>query len=235
MKNRYLKGAHISEKKVFELLRLFSDDLNATQIAEISGISRITVNAYLKMIRRLLAEHSDEESRSRISFHTPIISNEHQHEHLNGHAKTNNGNGHLLNGNGLKHGRPIYGITEVNSSVYAIELQDYDPEMVHDWLKKKYLPGGNDHILCQFNALADFNTLTLYRTGLNDRSGQRDGLDYFWAMIRSRMTKFRGLNSNTLFLHVKETEFRYNNRDKEMFDMLLKLVQKRPLHYNKLD
>lgn len=235
MKNRYLKGAHISEKKVFELLRLFSEDLNATQIAEISGISRITVNAYLKMIRRLLAEHSEEESRSRISFHTPILSNGNQQEHLNGHDKPTNGNGQHLNGNGLKHGRPIYGITEVNSNVYAIELEDYDPEMVHDWLKKKYLPGGTDHILCQFNALADFNTLTLYRTGLNDRSGQRDGLDHFWAMIRSRMTKFRGLNSNTLFLHVKETEFRYNNRDKEMFEMLLKLVQKRPLHYNKLD
>ena len=33
MKNRYLKGAHISEKKVRELLKLFSEDLTATQIA----------------------------------------------------------------------------------------------------------------------------------------------------------------------------------------------------------
>lgn len=235
MKNRYLKGAHISEKKVFELLRLFSDDLNATQIAEISGISRITVNAYLKMIRRLLAEHSDEESRNKISFHEPVYTNGIHSKKINGTIDHTETNGHQLNGNGIKHGRPIYGITEVNSNVYTIELNNYDPQMVHDWLKKKYLPGGNDPILCKFNALADFNTLTLYRTGLNDRSGQRDDLDHFWAMLRSRMIKFRGLNSNTLFLHVKETEFRYNNRNKEMFETLLKLVQKRPLHYNKHD
>src|SRR5687768_1036518 len=60
MKNRYLKNAHLSEKKVKELLQLFCADLNATQIAHISGISRITVNNYLKLIRYQIAQFCEE-------------------------------------------------------------------------------------------------------------------------------------------------------------------------------
>ncbi len=238
MKNRYLKGAHISEKKVFELLRLFCDDLNATQIAEVSGISRITVNAYLKMIRRLLAEHSEEEGRKKLAHHLAHYSttrngNGNHNGHLNGHHDVLSINDESENLNG--HKRPMYGLNIVNTQVFATEIDDLQPEAVHDWLKKKYLPGASNHVLSRFQAIADFNSLTLYRTGVHDRTAHRDDLDQFWGMLRSRMIKFRGLNSTTLFLHVKETEFRYNNREHEMFDLLLKLIQKRPLHYSKQD
>jgi transposase len=60
MKNRYLKGAHLSERKVRELIKLFSEDLTATQIANITGISRITVNAYFKLIRTHIAKFCEE-------------------------------------------------------------------------------------------------------------------------------------------------------------------------------
>ena len=241
MKNRYLKGAHISEKKVFELLRLFSDDLNATQIAEISGISRITVNAYLKMIRNLLVEHCEEESRkklvamngSALLVNGSNYVNGHNHESMHiVHRSTGNGKNGIQQEavNGAK--RKMYGITTLDSNVYAEELDDFEPEAVHEWLKKKYLPESSGHVLSRYHAIADFNSLTLYRTGIHDRL-QRDDLDHFWAMLRSRMIKFRGLNSGTLLLHVKETEFRYNNRNSELFDTLLKIMNKRPLQYNR--
>src|SRR5688572_12492821 len=62
MKNRYLKNARIPEKKVRELLHLFCEDLTATQIANISGVSRITVNAYLKLIRTEIAQYCEEQN-----------------------------------------------------------------------------------------------------------------------------------------------------------------------------
>ena len=63
MKNKLLKGAHLSEKKCREILQLFCDDLTATQIAEISGVSRVTVNNYFRLIRSVIAgfcEHSNQ-------------------------------------------------------------------------------------------------------------------------------------------------------------------------------
>src|SRR5262245_7525579 len=59
MKNKYLKGAHLSERKFKEILRLFAEDLTATQIANISGVSRVTVNSYLKKIRQQIARHCE--------------------------------------------------------------------------------------------------------------------------------------------------------------------------------
>jgi transcriptional regulator with XRE-family HTH domain len=55
-KNKYVEVAHISEHKFRELLRLFSVDLNASQIASLTGLSRNTVNRYLRAIRLRLAE-----------------------------------------------------------------------------------------------------------------------------------------------------------------------------------
>lgn len=56
VKNRYVIGAHISEAKFREILQLFAVDLDASQIAGLSGLSRNTVNRYLRAIRVGLAD-----------------------------------------------------------------------------------------------------------------------------------------------------------------------------------
>lgn len=57
MRNKYVKRSKISEAKFRLLLRLFAEDLNATQIANLSGLNRNTVNRFLLAIRTRLAEH----------------------------------------------------------------------------------------------------------------------------------------------------------------------------------
>ena len=56
MRNKYVKRSHISEKKFRQLVKLFSLDLDAIQISEISQLNRNTVNRYLKIIRTRIAE-----------------------------------------------------------------------------------------------------------------------------------------------------------------------------------
>jgi len=48
VKNKYVKSSHISERKFREIIKYFSEDLNATQIANLTKISRPTINKYLK-------------------------------------------------------------------------------------------------------------------------------------------------------------------------------------------
>src|SRR6056297_2292794 len=52
MNNKYVNRAKISEAKFRELVRFFSLDLNAIQIAKITHLNRNTVNRYLKEIRK---------------------------------------------------------------------------------------------------------------------------------------------------------------------------------------
>ena len=51
MRNRYIFRARISEARFRRILRLFALDLNAMQIAALSGCSRVTINRYLRVLR----------------------------------------------------------------------------------------------------------------------------------------------------------------------------------------
>ena len=51
MKNKYIKHTHISERKFKEMIKLFSLDLEATKISEITNISRNTINILLNTMR----------------------------------------------------------------------------------------------------------------------------------------------------------------------------------------
>ena len=62
MKNRYAKNSKISEAKILELIRLFSLNLAATQIAVITGLNRNTVNRFTKAIRVRIAEYCESQS-----------------------------------------------------------------------------------------------------------------------------------------------------------------------------
>jgi len=49
IKNKYVKCSKISEAKFRELLRHFSLDLDAQQIASLTNLNRNTVNRYLRL------------------------------------------------------------------------------------------------------------------------------------------------------------------------------------------
>jgi transposase len=230
MKNRYLKGAHISERKVKELLKLFCEDLTATQIANITGISRITVNAYLKLLRTQIAQFSDEQNptliNNRSAFYLDFYNGTKPDEE--GHTPSTK--------------KPLYGIYRVDDKIHTEEISGLDSSFVHDWLKRKVTANESDRHesrLTMYSAIADFNSIKIYRTQFQTGTNGKfrvpmDEFDIFWGMLKSRLIKFRGLNRNTLLLHVKETEFRYNNRNTELYDMLLTILHNRPLHFSRI-
>lgn len=229
MKNKYLKGAHISERKVRELLKLFCEDLTATQIANISGISRITVNAYLKLIRTNIAKFSEEHR----TIHE--TKNKYPLYHLE------NGHGSQVYRNGTTLKKSFYGIVKYDDVIYTDQLNSVDPLWLYDWLKGRIVA---DPIFLQqtrlnlYNGIADFNSVKLFRVqtnhmGLPKSRSQIDEIDLFWGLLKSRLVKFRGLNGSTLYLHVKETEFRYNHRNQDLFELLISIIHRRPLHFSK--
>ncbi len=57
IKNKYANRSKISEKKTREVIKLFSFDLDASQITKISGLHRNTVNRYSTEIRIRISEY----------------------------------------------------------------------------------------------------------------------------------------------------------------------------------
>jgi transposase len=229
MKNRYLKGAHISERKVRELLKLFCDDLTATQIANITGISRITINAYLKMIRSHISLHCDERLSvaDRMFFNSPALS----------HLVSNETPADVTLSD-ITFKKPLYGLYMTGEKIKARKINATDQLEIVEWLKSAGAQKGDvskKYDLSAHAAIVDFNNLKLYRIingipGPVPLKGPVDDIDLFWSMLKARLVKFRGLNGNTLYLHVKETEFRFNHRNEDIFDLLVSIFHHRPLH-----
>ena len=62
MKNKYFIRSRVSEAKFREIIKLFSGDLTACQIALFSGVSRMCVNRILKQVRIRITEFCEQES-----------------------------------------------------------------------------------------------------------------------------------------------------------------------------
>ena len=62
----------------------------------------------------------------------------------------------------------------------------------------------------------------------NDRS-HINGIESFWAYAKHRLTKFKGVPKHTFYLHLKETEFRFNHRSDNLYLAVLKLLRENPI------
>ncbi|MDX1936357.1 MAG: hypothetical protein SFU21_04550 [Flavihumibacter sp.] len=230
MKNRLIKRSHLSEKQCHEIIQLFTEDLTATQIANITLISRVTINNYLKLLRTHIARFCEE--RNPRQHHR----NQFPHATIQNHAGISSDEPEDAT-------HPYYGFYKADGNVYADLLYDIDKTGIHTLQRMKLLHDttSNDtsalHAYTHYHAIADFNNWRLFRidTAANLNSpAPADEVSAFWSNTKNRLLKFRGLNKSTLPLHVKESEFRFNFRNENINDVLMGIINKRPLHFSKL-
>ena len=51
----------------------------------------------------------------------------------------------------------------------------------------------------------------------------------FWHYVKLRFSRLKRVHKHRAHLHLKESEWRYANRDKNLYVALLAIVRKRPL------
>ena len=56
-----------------------------------------------------------------------------------------------------------------------------------------------------------------------------NGIENFWGIAKNRLSKFRGIRKDKFYLHLKETEFRFNHRKEDLYHLLLEEFRKNPL------
>lgn len=44
-----------------------------------------------------------------------------------------------------------------------------------------------------------------------------NGIESFWGFAKLRLTKFKGVPDHTFYLHPKESEFRFNHKDQDLY------------------
>ena len=60
--------------------------------------------------------------------------------------------------------------------------------------------------------------------------GYKDNLlDNFWVFTKNRLRKFYGIPKNVFYLHLRECQFRFNLRHKNIYDLLKQMLRLYPL------
>ena len=221
MKNKYLKRAHILERKFKELFKYFCSDFNATQTTQLSSVSRKTVNRLFGLFRK------------RIFTLTT------QSEKMNGTVEIDESyfgprriRGKRGRGAGDK--TPVLGILKREGQVHV--------SIVKDCSRKELLPIIKGQVLSESEVFTDgwnaYDGLITYGYKHHRIHHSKDefvrgknhvnGIESFWSYTKRRMIKFNGIHKNKFLLHLKECEYRWNHRD-TMYVKLLKSFRKIPI------
>ena len=114
------------------------------------------------------------------------------------------------------------------NSVFFKGMEWYTTEIVPDWKSKTLQAIIRVKVSIEsdihsdtwrgYSDLVDLGYQKHYRVkhGINEFiSGKShiNGIESFFAFAKTRLSKFRGLDKNTFYLHLKESEFRFNHRN----------------------
>jgi len=223
MKNKYIKRSKITEAKFREIVKHFSLDLAAENIAILTSLNRNTVNRYLILLRKRVAEFCEQQS--------PFSGEIEVDESFFG-AKRIKGK----RGRGAYGKTPVFGILQRGGKVYTEIVPDCAKGTLQAIIRGKVSPDSIIHSdgWRGYNGLVDIGYKKHYRVqhGADEFANGKshiNGIESFWSFAKRRLQKFHGVPKSTFYLHLKECEFRFNYRNKNIYAMLLKLCRENPL------
>ena len=221
MKNKYISRSHISERKFRKLLMYFSEDETASKTSKYTGISRNSVNKIYQKLRVRIA---------RISVAgTPELGEFEVDESYFG-AKRVRGK----RGRGAAGKTPVFGILKRDGKVFVNIVKNCSKEQLMPILEGKVLEGSTVYsdgwksydglILNGYDHYRVYHSKDEFVRG----KAHVNGIESFWSFTKRRLSKFNGLTDNRFNLHLKESEFRWNNRGK-IYDIMLAELRKNPI------
>jgi transposase len=130
-------------------------------------------------------------------------------------------------GRGAAHKIPVFGILERKGIVQVEVLKDVSAESLLNIAVKKVRRGsivytdrfrGYDALMfCGYRHLR-VDHEKIFSSG----KVYINGLEGFWSYAKERLIKHHGVSIQKFPLYLKEMEFRYNHRNKEIFEILTK-------------
>lgn len=216
-----LKRARISKKKFRQIIRYFSIDLTASQITLLTDLNRNTVNRYLTLIRRAIATHCENES--------PFSGEVELDESYFGAKRIRGKRGRGAAGKTI-----VFGIYKRNGRVYTEIVPNCSRKTLYAIIKGKVDATSTIHTdgFRTYDGIVDLGFQKHYRVqhGKDEfavGTNHINGIESFWGYAKVRLVKFRGMRKSTFYLHLKESEFRFNYRKENLYPVLLKIIKYR--------
>ena len=133
-------------------------------------------------------------------------------------------------GRGAKNKIPVFGILERGGKVKVEIVKDVKAETLLKETIKKVKRGS----LIYTDKFKSYDGLVMYgfRHERIDHSKRFangkvyiNGIEGFWSYAKGKLLKFHGLLPETFPYYLKELEFRYNNREEDLFDKIVEAIR----------
>jgi transposase-like protein len=222
--NRYYRCSKINERKMRQVVRFFAHDLTASKTAEFTGLTRKSVTSIFLKIRERIAEECQRAS--------PFSAREVEVDESYFGARRVRGK----RGRGASGKTIVFGIFKRNGCVYTEIVPDCKKRTLQAIIRGRVAPDAivNSDGWRGYDGLVDVGYSKHYRVnhGANEfvrETAHVNGIESFWSFSKRRLQKFNGISVETFNLHLKECEYRFNQRKKNLCRVLLKLLENHPL------
>lgn len=225
MNNKYFYGSHLTERKFRQIINLFCIDMEAKKVAEITGVSRQSINRIFYAIRQRIIDMCEQNS-------TPSVGEFEIDESYFGARRVRG-----VRGRGA-HGKVVvFGIMKRCGKVSVYVVEDCSANMLVPIIQRHI---STDSVIYTdgfktYNVLPKFgykNVQVIHHC--ENEFSKYDGvhtntIENFWGFCKGRLFKFRGMDRDAFNLHIKECEFRYNNRNENINKILIDNFRRKPL------
>lgn len=211
---RWLNKLNISFKKWLWIIKLFELEVSARKIAQQVQLSYPTILKAVTLLRvAIVANTKDAEEL----FNGEIELDE---TYFGGRRKGRRGRG-------AYNKVPVFGILERDGTVRVEVVKDVTAESILSMTIKIVRRGS----IVYTDKFRSYDALMFcgYRHLRVDHKRRFsrgkvyiNGLEGFWSYAKERIIKFHGVSKEKFPLYLKEMEFRYNNRHKDIFTLLVK-------------
>lgn len=226
-KNKYVINSHLSERKFRELPRLFCTDVTALSAASLTGLNRNTVNRYYGLLRVGIAEICEADS----PFDGEVEADE---SHFGARRVRS------VRGRGARGESIVFGLLKRGGKVYTRIVPDVTRRTSMQVIEGKVSKGSIMYTdgFASYDGLVDWGCKRHYGASRCENEfvergnpGNRiNGIESFWGYAKNRLVKYQGIPKEDFYLHLKECEFRFDMRGRDMYKFMLRELRERPLN-----
>ncbi len=222
--NRYYRCAKISERKTRQIIKYFALDLTSNKTAQLTDLTHQSVNRIYLKIRQRVAQECERAS----PFAACQIEVD---ESYFGARRVRGKRGRRAGGKTI-----VFGIYKRNGKVYTEIVPNVQKKTLQAIIRGKVSLDSVIHSDCWrgYNGLVDVGYSKHLRVNHSEDvfaigDIHINGIESFWSYAKRRLQKFNGVPTKTFYLHLKECEYRFNHRNENLQQMLLKLLEHYPL------
>ena len=215
-----LKYSKIKNFKVKKILKCFCEDLPAIKTASLLQLNRKTVDRYYNIFREKMLRASIKEME--------VISGEIEVDESYFGAKRVRGR----RGRGAAGKTPVFGLLKRDGMVFVSIVKNCSKEELMPIIQGHVLEGSTVHSdgWRAYDGLI-LNGYDHYRVHHSKDEFARgkshvNGIESFWSFAKRRLAKFNGIASHKFNLYLKESEFRFNYRNSNLYDKMLEILSR---------